>query len=82
MQRNPLLISLSRGQRQTGPEYWTLQGRAHLNRPLSNDLAQLGNVVVFLDGCTQVSVIIGFDSCGLTSKSSLEEREYWLEQGG
>lgn len=46
-------------------------GVDQLNRPLSNDLAQLGDVVVFLDGCTQVSVIIGLDCCRLTPKSSM-----------
>lgn len=61
VQINQLLTSLSRDQIQTGPGYWTLQDRAHLNRSFSNDLTQLGYVVILLDGCPQVSVIFRFD---------------------
>lgn len=46
-------------------------GRAHLDGSLPNDLAQLGNVVVLLDGCPQVPVIIRLDCCWFTPKSSL-----------
>lgn len=75
VQTNHLLTSLSRGQIQTGPGYRTLQERAHLNGPLSDDLTQLGDVVVFLDGCSQVPVVGRLDCRGLTPKSSLGERE-------
>lgn len=54
-------------------------GRTHLDGSLPNDLAQLGNVVILLDGCPQVPVIVRLDCCGFTPKSSLG-REPELEQ--
>lgn len=45
--------------------------RTHLDGTLPNDLAQLGNVIVLLDGCPQIPVIIRLDSCWFTPKSSL-----------
>lgn len=54
-------------------------GRTHLDGSLPNDLAQLGNVVILLDGCPQVSVIVRLGCCRFTPKSSLG-REPELEQ--
>lgn len=56
-------------------------GRAHLDRPLTNDLAQLGNVVILLDGSPQVSVIIRLDGCWLTPKSSLGRGDFSWSRG-
>lgn len=46
-------------------------GRTHLDGPLPNDLAQLGNVVILLNGCPKVPVVIGLDRCWFTPKCSL-----------
>lgn len=55
------------------PGLWVQEpiGRTHLDGAFPNDLAQLGNVVVLLDGCPQVPVIIRLDCCWFTPKSSL-----------
>lgn len=45
--------------------------RAHLDGTLPNDLAQLGNVIILLDGCPQIPVIIRLDCCWFTPKSSV-----------
>lgn len=46
--------------------------RTHLNGSLSHDLAQLGNVIILLNGSSEVTVILRLGGVRLVAKSALE----------
>lgn len=45
---------------------------SHLDRPLPHDLAQFSNVVVLLNGCSQVTIVLGL-RLRLSTKRALWE---------
>ena len=45
--------------------------RTHLNGSLSHDLAQLGDVIILLNGSSEVAVILRFRGVRLAAKSAL-----------
>lgn len=47
--------------------FWT-----HLNGSLTHDLSQLGNVIILLNGGSEVAVVLWFRGLRLTAESTLE----------
>lgn len=53
---------------------------AHLNGPVPHDLAQLGDVVVLLDGCPQVAVVFRLGCLRVPAKCALRRLKNTQEQ--